>query len=317
MRREEKTIHFNFIKGLLREAYSRRLGLNLDGKKYVFRDWKVNDIVVEQLMSYGFKILPEMFVDIRLPSATNVFCSLSNHNPLKPTNIETKKITLLDEVVKIIQENMNKTLQKYLKNMQELTFNEKMSYYDLFEIINTWLKIDLETLKKILGDNELANKIIKQACNISKQECEVITKKLNELIKFKINNLAKDNLQLEISKFISEMPFSLKSGLDEANKKIIYKLKNLASITNEDVTRPKYIFNRLEEMANNTLGEAIIDRSKEQAQYLGHWVDRNYLQTVDFNEMLATWLHEIQHKAGRIWHSRIYICTYRFNRSFK
>ena len=32
--------------------------------------------------------------------------------------------------------------------------------------------------------------------------------------------------------------------------------------------------------------------------YQGHWVDREYLNNANFNEILATWLHEVCHKSG-------------------
>lgn len=35
---------------------------------------------------------------------------------------------------------------------------------------------------------------------------------------------------------------------------------------------------------------------KQENQYLGHWVDREYLNNKDFYRLLATWLHEITHK---------------------
>ena len=47
------------------------------------------------------------------------------------------------------------------------------------------------------------------------------------------------------------------------------------------------------------MGEAIIDEKiNGDRQYMGHWIDRSYLNEGSFYELVATWLHEITHKSG-------------------
>ena len=86
------------------------------------------------------------------------------------------------------------------------------------------------------------------------------------------------------------------AGKDASMLEYIKTLKNLTLITDADINQPRYIFDRTKELAQNTLGEAIIDKNGKT--YNGHWIDREYLNTANFNQLLGTWLHEICHKSG-------------------
>ena len=77
------------------------------------------------------------------------------------------------------------------------------------------------------------------------------------------------------------------------------QLENLQIIAKSDIEAPRFIFDRNSEMAKSTLGEAILEYGVGlEKTYKGHWVDRTYLNNASFDELLATWLHEICHKSG-------------------
>ena len=68
--------------------------------------------------------------------------------------------------------------------------------------------------------------------------------------------------------------------------------------TEEELDTKIYIFDRKSQDENNyykfAAAEAIIKNNKS----LGFWVDRNTLKTESFSNMLATSLHELNHKYG-------------------
>ena len=289
LKQDDKRIHFAFIKGLLNAAKSKNLGLDLCGEKYVYRTYNLNDIMSSKLKQYGYKILPWDFSKIHIPAADNVFRSLSKHNALPHTELETQKIALLDEAVKIIHNNINRALLKQSKDILPIKLKTPLSGYELDSFLKE-LDLDRSVLKEIIGDNIAS----KHYVYWTKEEINLLNSKLTELIKAKLNTHDKTNLAANVRAFISALPYGFFDSLDDLSKNYLTKLKNLSLINAEDITRPKYIFDRNAETATDTLGEAIVNHGK----YLGHWIDREYLKNSDFNQMLATWLHEIHHKCG-------------------
>ena len=70
-------------------------------------------------------------------------------------------------------------------------------------------------------------------------------------------------------------------------------------IQKEDITAPRFIFDRTQELAKNVLGEAILELQYNGTnKYKGHWIDRTYLNNGSFCDLVATWIHEICHKSG-------------------
>ena len=72
-------------------------------------------------------------------------------------------------------------------------------------------------------------------------------------------------------------------------------LANCEIITEGDVKAPKYLYKPVE--TDNVLAEAIIFQG-EDLTYKGHWVKADYLNTADFFDLVATWLHETSHKVA-------------------
>lgn len=284
----DDSIHFSFIKGLLNEAKSRKLGLDIGETRYAYLDCCANDVVKKTLLQYGYTLLPENFKSICVPKAIDVFKSLSNHISLPHSAIEAKKIKLLDEAVAVIKKDIDNVFEKFITNFPEFSLNEPLKSYEVSGVIINWLKLKDDELLSIFGA-DLVKKIKGATYSLTKSECKDITSQVAKCFKNKLKTLNKK----EISDLINNMYITM----DEAGRRDISKLKNLLLIEAEDITRPKYIFDRLSEKATGTLGEAIIDK-KNGRKYLGHWIDRSYFKDADFNQMLATWLHEIHHKSG-------------------
>lgn len=59
-----------------------------------------------------------------------------------------------------------------------------------------------------------------------------------------------------------------------------------------DAKKPRFIFNAKQAKEEGTNAESVT----KSGEYLGHWVDREYLNSKDFYTLLGTWLHEITHK---------------------
>ena len=128
-------------------------------------------------------------------------------------------------------------------------------------------------------------------------------KKLCDLIPGALNKVLSEQAECPDNKYLRDICSNVLSNKDIFSAKTrdyITTLKDLNLVTAEDVTKPRYIFDRTKEIANNTLGEAIISSRSFSfdTEYLGHWVDKDYLNTADFFQLLGTWLHEVCHKGG-------------------
>ena len=56
----------------------------------------------------------------------------------------------------------------------------------------------------------------------------------------------------------------------------------------------KKVNNRIDKILDDALAEAIVDNGVSK----GFWIDKNYLDTANFSEVLETALHELSHKVG-------------------
>ena len=72
-------------------------------------------------------------------------------------------------------------------------------------------------------------------------------------------------------------------------------LSNCGIITRGEAEAPKYLYEPTEK--DNTLAEAIISQGNDRT-YQGHWVKADYLDSGDFFDLVATWLHETSHKVA-------------------
>lgn len=85
--------------------------------------------------------------------------------------------------------------------------------------------------------------------------------------------------------------------IKEALNKLAPSLKE-NEFTDDEINTSIYMFNRFSDkdkkMYSNSIAEAIVDNAVSK----GFWLDRNYLKTADFSDVLETALHELSHKVG-------------------
>lgn len=288
---------YSFIKGLLSEARNRGIGLDLGGERYAYTPKYCQELVLKSLEQKGYTLLPEEFAHIKIPNANDVFRSMSVHKALQPTEIESKKIALLDEAVGVVVRNIDSTIGRYLNNPPSRLFRADFEY---ISSVLSRLEIPREALRGKV-DAAISAKLEAWKKLTPEENAQVLQqaeKLIQEKIKALVANKAKGTSNREAAKRLIEVLKTSSWGLNPEGEKYLLSLKNLTLIEPVDITRPKYIFDRHSELAKDTLGEAIINRGSNGEQYMGHWIDRSYFETANFNQIFATWLHEIHHKVG-------------------
>lgn len=293
-----------FLAGMLKEAKSRKLALDTKDEKIVCKGDYNQELVINTLNSYGYKILPKSFDNICLLSANNAFRNLSAHKTLEPTPLEIKKLKLLEEGVQIIQDNINKALIKHLGNMPEINLDEIDDFsnedfcYAAKNLREMKINEDSPCFKKLGDKYSIGSYLYKSDYEKFEPEekKELITELWNNGIKSIKEKTVKGELDNNDIQNFAKALLNLSQVLKDSTaiKDYAHTLYDLNLITKEDIRKPRYIFDRHNEIASNTLGEAIINNEK----YDGHWVDREYLDTADFHQILGTWIHEICHKSG-------------------
>ncbi|MBQ3641861.1 hypothetical protein II906_08070, partial [bacterium] len=297
----------SFVRGMLKEASSRNLAIDTQDEKIVYHQPSYNDAFVNSILEkYGYLILDGDFSDVKLLSSLEAFKKLSEHKALEPTDAEKKRIKLLDEGVRIVYDSIKKTLINHLKNGPEIKLNLDIN--------------DKETIGIFLNNNKFSNKILGEDgyeyWNSFKESSyefsETTLDKMNDAERSQLVSKIKEGINKNLKEmgetgkidydFISELVSKIRVAQydkkdfiqDIAINEYLVTLQDLCIIREEDISRPKYIFDRHSEVKKDTLGEAIIEYSR----YNGHWVDREYLNTADFQQLLGTWIHEICHKSG-------------------
>lgn len=288
---------YSFIKGLLSEARNRGIGLDLGGERYAYAPQGCEELVLKSLVQKGYTLLPKEFAHIKIPNAEDVFRSMSVHKALQPTEIEAKKMALLDEAVGVVVKNIDSTIGRYLNNPPSSLF--KADFEDISSVLDR-LEIPQEALSGKV-DAAISAKLAALETLTPEENAQVLQqaeKLIQEKIKTLVANKAKGTSNREAAKRLIEVLERSSRWLKPEGEKYLLSLKNLTLIEPADITRPKYIFDRHSELAKDTLGEAIINRDWNGDQYMGHWIDRSYFETANFNQIFATWLHEIHHKVG-------------------
>lgn len=301
----------SFLKGLIEEAsqrtsvsykYSTGLKLDMGEEKFVAFD-NVNETVYKYLSGYGYKFLPNFFANIGIDSASKVFRKMSVHKSLEPTVVEIKKLKLLEEGLKIVQDNIQKSLSAHLKKADIVLHpakKEKMTNgtcLSLSNMINSEIEQN-EKIKAIISKYKKSGYIsFYEIKKLSDEDMEELLKELSASTTQKLRAMADNPNSKEINEIISDIRNIASNNEEMVDEKILdyfRTLKDYSLIEPEDVTKPRYIFDRHSEIAKNTLGESIVDGG----EYKGHWVDREYLNTADFMQILGTWIHEVCHKSG-------------------
>lgn len=253
-----------------------------------------NETVIKALRNAGYKTIMTKncnFYEIGMPQASEVFRNMSNHTSLSITPKEAKKLKVLEEAIKVIQEGFEQTYIAKLSNIflkldkKDLCLSENQLY---------WVKEILLELEDFVLDPS-AGKCTGSWFDI--QDLEKFNDELYDYLNKKIKSINTDNINDKNNKKIIELLVNILDINKNKNKQLeqfAIQLKNLQIVQKQDVAAPRFVFDRNNEINRTTLGEAII-RDK---QYKGHWIDRTYLNNGNFFDLVSTWLHEISHKAG-------------------
>ena len=279
-----------FIDGISDELKKRNIYLDMADEKFAYAPVYVDEIVVKTLKSYGYHILPENFEKLGLYSATDIFKNLSQHKALQPTATEIKKIKILDEAMKIIQESMDVEVATYLAkaDIKFTPLQLKENAWSFSKFLREISQNSPDIIPPQIWDYRA------YLARLDSNELENVTNCINQLISDKLKSMQNTPNSDEARKLISDIQ-SISFYTDNVDlKEYVKKIRHLQMISPEDIKQPRYIFDRHSEIAKDTLGEAII----QDRQYLGHWIDREYFNSSDFNQLLGTWLHENCHKYG-------------------
>ncbi|MBQ2983330.1 MAG: hypothetical protein IJD57_00845 [Candidatus Gastranaerophilales bacterium] len=291
--RKEEPIR-SFLKGLLKDAKARRLGIDFDNEKIAYFGHGSNDVVQKKLHECGYSIVPEEFSNVGMKSAVEVFDELSLHKALAPTETEIKKLRLLEKATECVHGNINEELKKTLSNPQisiSKSFNK--DGYGISGLVDDYIE-DAQIRAIFDGRDNIWSRDIK---NLDDDKFAKLKSRLEFLLTEDMKKLAEEKDSKKIAEFAKKL--SKEDLFDTKTVEQAKKIEDFCLITNEDVKKPRYIFDRHQEATSNTLGEAIIQREGYfERNYLGHWVDREHLKNAEFNDILATWLHEICHKSG-------------------
>ena len=280
-----------FINGLCDAASKRNLAIDF-GEMKICKDFEYMDAAVKKsIINKGYTIVPAFLKldNVGMDNLVEVKRKTSSHTPIKPNENEIKKIKLLDEAVRVIQESVQTSFKRKLK----------IIYPKIKDKINTsagYIKNDVMSALKEMDDADFAKGY--NTIFLDDKKLEQFTKELVEYLDEKIANISLLSLK-EINAIANILNSYIGNENGEIYRQIKTQLSYLELISAEDISKPKYIFDRKNEVSSNTLGEAIIDSNPGGSRtYNGHWVDKTYLDTADFYELLATWLHEISHKSG-------------------
>ncbi len=285
----------SFLEGLLSEAGRRRLAVDFEGTKYLtVNSYGLNDAIKGMIENYQYKACPDIFYHIGMPDAKEVFNSLKIHKAIEPTIDEIKKLKLLEEGIDVVKKDIDIAKEmhfanpvfKFKPNLTRQKFCEYMEYLGL-------LKSDYKDFFKKTSWGRLELK------QMSDNEFEALKSSVEESAKRIIKKANTDFVSKNEIERIFNSPF-ISDFLDIGTTQYGRTINNFELIKDGDILAPRYIFDRSKEIAKDTLGEAIIDRNayKGVRDYKGHWVDKEYFDGASFNDLLATWLHEICHKSG-------------------
>ena len=287
--------------------YSKKI--DLVNEKFAAREMICNDKIIERLEEYGYTVCDECFEKIGMPTATEVLQQYSAHTPLTPTDAEIKKINILGEAVKVVQEIYDKKLTpEILKDITQgrtlirtgdsnilcrriddiIEEGNFVKIAEMFDDIRKQVDKEFEALLR-------QEKSMRKRMEISDSKKEKYTRLLSKTLNDKISKIDEcdPQTQEELLSLICELA---KCGCidDGICTKLQKYIPSLAIIKKSNPNSPVFVFDRTAEKAEDTLAEAMIKDRK----YLGHWVSRDHLKNASFSDNLATWLHEMCHQYG-------------------
>ena len=160
-----------------------------------------------------------------------------------------KKIELLNQSF-----NTNIDLKKYIDNVklcQDIADSIKTNAVPLSKVaefipikLNSW---EFNDAIDALNDEETIELI----------------NKINKTLQEQLQSLIKEGDEKKITEFINSL-WKYSNWLDVESKEKLITLRDYMLITQDDLRKPRYLFDRHSEIAENTLGEAIVDRKNIQ-----------------------------------------------------
>ncbi len=284
-----------FIKSLCSIAQQRNLKIDFRDIKLCEPIRYMSNEAKKYLKGLGYEFSDSSLElsKIGLKTSSEILAQCSEHTPKIPTKAEIQKLKILEEATGALQEGLQTTYAEKLRK--------------LFKDAAPYIKIDkdykchtiMEELRKCKKyANEPFIKKYERSFDLTDADTERFQRDFIEFIREKIKTLDYND-EAEIKTLSNAIQNAV---LAENNTTRQYKtqLQNLNIISRADVKRPRFIHERINEPGSSTLAEAIIEKKNGYGpgEYMGHWIDRDYLNSGNFYELLATWAHEITHKSG-------------------
>ncbi|MBR3605476.1 MAG: hypothetical protein IKL52_05575, partial [Candidatus Gastranaerophilales bacterium] len=173
---------------------------------------------------------------------------------------------------------------KYINKAQE-QFGKKIDLTSYLDMFNLSKKIEEQIANGQISyaklseffKTELSNSCITQAIeSLSEQEANELARKISRHYESNLRGLIEQNDKEKIIDFIKnlwESSYLLEAGTKESFRTLL----DYGLITAADVRKPRYLFDRFNEISENTLGESIVDIPNKT--YSGHWIDKTYFDT--------------------------------------
>ena len=290
---DDNTAIKEFINALCDVAEKRHIGIDFkDIKLCKIDEYGCDETICQFVKSMGYKLITSKLKldEVGMDTAKDVMKKSSVHKALNPDEYEIKKLKLLEEATDVIQKSIEATLPNKLKDL----------FRDCKDALRADIQADVFSFVEALDKEYKDSDFVKKYINFQEVALDEFNRDLKLFLEDEVSKLTNKDISKGrcLAKAILHV---LKYGNnDELLKKYATQIQNLDIIAPKDVRKPRYIFDRFNEIANNTLGEAITDISNEnfRLQYMGHWVDKTYFDKASFFNLLATWLHEISHKSG-------------------
>ncbi len=277
-----------FVSGLISAARDLKIGIDGKSERLCSKtDDNLDLNIIKMLEKEGFTVLPSCFQEIGVPTTNDTLVLLSRHVPLEPTKAEKQKIIILDEAMKVLYQEMQ---HAFCNKVSTISINFRKDTLDGGHALS-------ELFHNYFSDEEYEELFHNSPFSwLPQKERAQLLETLKGRIKATLNG------EINPNNWPKEKYFTLlKNALplfDYQTQLQIINLLNLKIITLEDIKAPKHVFDSRNEFNTNTVGEAIIKRAGRNMQYFGHWIDREYLKTIDFPTALSVWIHEICHKIG-------------------
>lgn len=292
----DKSALKSFVEGLISECSEREIAIDFSNSKYLSIQRPPSDAIKDMINSNGYRPCSDIFANIGMPSAESIFRLHSVHKAIAPSADEVKKLRLLEEGMKAIKEDIDVALRLHLKK-PIFKFNDNISKKEL----NSFMYNVPKEIKEIAEKYTEKYKKVSYFPNIellSDAEFKALKKEIEEFVQEQIKKVSSDEKAKYIyEKLMKDCRYS-NNVFDVGATSYYNTYKDFSLISDADVTKPRYLFDRNNELSKDTLGEAIIGKSDSARVYQGHWVDKEYFDGATYNDLLATWLHEICHKSG-------------------